>query len=149
MDSTPAMRSVMGAFVTLHKEGNLRGCIGEIFPRRALVEAVAEQAVNAAFHDPRFPRLRAEELDEIDIEISALTAPHAVGSYEEIVVGRHGVVLSKKGRSAVFLPQVAPEQGWGVEETLTQLALKAGLGSNDWKSGCEFKVFEAIVFGEA
>ena len=149
MDVTPAMRSVMGAFVTLHKHGRLRGCIGEIFPRRALVEAVAEQAVNAAFHDPRFPRLRAEELDGIDIEISALTPPRTVGSYEDIVIGRHGVVLSKKGRSAVFLPQVAPEQGWGIEETLTQLALKAGLGSNDWKSGCEFKVFEAIVFGES
>ena len=149
MDSTPAMRSVMGAFVTLHKHGRLRGCIGEIFPSRALVEAVAEQAVNAAFHDPRFPRLRADELEEIDIEISALTAPRTVGSFEEIVVGKHGVVLGKWGRSAVFLPQVAPEQGWGIEETLTQLALKAGLGSNDWKYGCEFKVFEAIVFGEA
>lgn len=149
IETTPAMRSVMGAFVTLNKQGRLRGCIGEIFPRRALVEAVAEQAVNAAFHDPRFPRLRAEELDGIDIEISALTPPHVVGSYNDIVIGRHGVVLSKKGRSAVFLPQVAPEQGWGIEETLTQLALKAGLGPSDWKSGCEFEVFEAIVFGEA
>jgi AmmeMemoRadiSam system protein A len=142
------MRTVMGAFVTLHKRGQLRGCIGEIFPRRALVEAVAEQAINAAFHDPRFPRLHAGELDEIDIEISALTPPHPVESYDEIVIGRHGVVLEKNGRSAVFLPQVAPEQGWGLEETLTHLALKAGLASSDWKSGCRFEVFEAIVFGE-
>jgi len=146
---TPAMQAVMGAFVTLHKHGQLRGCIGEIFPRRALVEAVAEQAINAAFHDPRFPRLRADELDEIDIEISALTPPHPVESFDEIKIGRHGVVLEKNGRSAVFLPQVAPEQGWELEETLTHLALKAGLGSKDWKSGCRFEVFEAIVFGEA
>jgi AmmeMemoRadiSam system protein B/AmmeMemoRadiSam system protein A len=145
---TPAMRTVMGAFVTLHKRGQLRGCIGEIFPRRALVEAVAEQAINAAFHDPRFPRLRADELDEIDIEISPLTQPHSVGTFDEIEIGRHGVVLEKSGYSAVFLPQVAPEQGWGLEETLTHLALKAGLSSNDWKSGCRFEVFEAIVFGE-
>ncbi|MEN7972404.1 MAG: AmmeMemoRadiSam system protein B, partial [Verrucomicrobiota bacterium] len=145
---TPAMQDIMGAFVTLHKHGRLRGCIGEIFPRRELYEAVAEQAENAAFHDPRFPNLNETELDEVDIEISALTVPHRVESYEDIEIGRHGVVLYKGMYSAVFLPQVAPEQGWGIEETLTHLALKAGLGSNDWKSGCEFHVFEAIVFGE-
>ena len=145
---TPAMKAVMGAFVTLHKHGELRGCIGEIIPRRPLVEAVAEQAVNAAFHDPRFPPLQTGELDEIDIEISALTPPHPVDSYNDIVIGRHGIVLEKNGRSAVFLPQVAPEQGWSLEETLAYLALKAGLRPDDWRSGCRFEVFEAIVFGE-
>lgn len=145
---TPAMRATMGAFVTLHKHGHLRGCIGEIFPRRELCEAVAEQAFNAAFQDPRFPRLREEELGEIDIEISALTPPRRVESHQEIEIGRHGVVLSKGRHSAVFLPQVAPEQGWSREETLAQLAQKAGLRANDWRSGCEFLVFEAIVFGE-
>jgi AmmeMemoRadiSam system protein A/AmmeMemoRadiSam system protein B len=148
LEITPPMQDIMGAFVSLHKHGQLRGCIGEIFPRRELYEAVAEQAVNAAFHDPRFPRLCEEELDEIDIEISALTTPHRVNSHEDIEIGRHGVVLYKGSRSAVFLPQVAPEQGWGLEETLTHLAGKAGLGPNDWKDGCEFHVFEAIVFGE-
>ena len=148
IEASPAMQTVMGAFVTLHKHGQLRGCIGEIFPRRPLVEAVADQAVNAAFHDPRFPRLCVDELAEIDIEISALTPPHPVDSFRDIEIGRHGVVLEKRGHSAVFLPQVAPEQGWGLEETLSHLALKAGLGSNDWKSGCQFEVFTAIVFGE-
>ncbi|MBN2704801.1 MAG: AmmeMemoRadiSam system protein B [Pontiellaceae bacterium] len=148
VDVTPAMKGVMGAFVTLHKHGQLRGCIGEIFPRRSLLEAVKEQAVNSAFHDPRFPRLREEELGEIDIEISALTAPHAVDSYEEIEIGRHGVVLYKGAHSAVFLPQVAPEQGWGLAETLTHLSMKAGLAPDAWHSDCEFHVFEAIVFGE-
>ena len=145
---TPAMREMMGAFVTLHKHGQLRGCIGEIFPRRPLYEAVAEQAVNAAFHDPRFPRLREDELGEVDIEISALTAPSRVDSFEEIEAGRHGVVLYKGMHSAVFLPQVATEQGWNRDTMLSHLALKAGLDSNAWKSGCEFQVFEAVVFGE-
>jgi len=145
---TPAMQDIMGAFVTLHKHGQLRGCIGEIFPRRELHKAVADQAVNAAFHDPRFPRLCPEELDEVDIEISALTVPHRVNSYKDIEIGRHGIVLYKGAHSAVFLPQVAPEQGWGLEETLSHLAMKAGLGPRDWESGCEYHIFEAIVFGE-
>ncbi len=148
LEITPAMRAVMGAFVSLHKHGHLRGCIGEIFPRRELVQAVAEHALNAAFHDSRFPKLREDELAEIDIEISALTAPRKVGSVNEIEIGRHGVVLYKGTRSAVFLPQVAPEQGWDRETMLAHLAMKAGLGLGDWESGCEFHVFEAVVFGE-
>jgi AmmeMemoRadiSam system protein A/AmmeMemoRadiSam system protein B len=148
LEITPPMQDIMGAFVTLHKHGQLRGCIGEIFPRRELYEAVAEQAVNAAFHDPRFPRLSEDELDEIDIEISALTTPRRINSYEDIEIGRHGIVLYKGSRSAVFLPQVAPEQRWGLDETLTHLSMKAGLAAGDWQSGCEFHVFEAIVFGE-
>ncbi len=146
--STAAMQEVMGAFVTLRKHGQLRGCIGEIVPRRALVEAVREQAVNAAFHDPRFPRLREDELPEIEIEISALTAPHRVGSYEDIHIGKDGIVLYKGSHSAVFLPQVATEQQWDLEETLSHLALKAGLAPDAWHEGCEFQVFQAIVFRE-
>ena len=148
MAATPAMQEVMGAFVTLHKHGQLRGCIGEIFPRRPLMEAVADQAVNAAFKDPRFPKLREDELELIDLEISALTAPRTVAGYRDIELGKHGIVLYKGGRSAVFLPQVAPEQGWDLETTLTHLSMKAGLGPDDWKNGCEFQVFEAIVFSE-
>jgi AmmeMemoRadiSam system protein B/AmmeMemoRadiSam system protein A len=148
LEITRPMQEIMGAFVTLHRHGQLRGCIGEIFPRRALHEAVKEQAVNAAFHDPRFPRLREDELSQIDIEVSALSAPYPVDSHEDIEIGRHGIVLCKGSRSAVFLPQVAPEQGWDLAETLTHLALKAGLGPDDWQSGCEFQVFEATVFSE-
>ncbi|MDF7823663.1 AmmeMemoRadiSam system protein B [Pontiellaceae bacterium B12227] len=145
---SPAMRETMGAFVTLHKQGILRGCIGEIFPRRPLFEAVSEHAVNAAFHDPRFPEVREDELEEIDVEISALTSPKTVSSCDEIEIGKHGIVLTRSMYSAVFLPQVAPEQGWDLETTLSHLAMKAGLGSNDWKNDCEFQVFEAVVFGE-
>ncbi|MDD4101200.1 MAG: AmmeMemoRadiSam system protein B [Kiritimatiellae bacterium] len=145
---TEGMQAVRGGFVTLHKRGDLRGCIGEIVPRREIWKAVREQALNAAFNDPRFPSLRKDELKEIDIEISILTPPRPVGSWREIEIGRHGMVLSKGGRSAVFLPQVAPEQGWGIEETLTHLALKAGLGAEDWREGAEFLVFEAQIAHE-
>lgn len=148
LEVTPPMEDVMGAFVTLRKFGELRGCIGELFPRRKLHEVIAEQAVNAAFNDSRFPGLLPEELDEIDLEISALTPPQAIESPVEIEIGQHGIVLRKGIRSAVFLPQVPIEQGWNLKETLSHLARKAGLAFNDWESGCEFQVFEAIVFGE-
>lgn len=145
---TPGMKAVRGGFVTLHKRGDLRGCIGEIVPRREVWMAVREQALNAAFHDPRFPPLKESELGEIDIEISMLTPPRPVASWRDIVIGKHGMVLTKGGHSAVFLPQVAPEQGWGIEETLTHLAMKAGLSADAWREGAEFLVFEAQVVQE-
>ena len=86
--------------------------------------------------------------NEIDIEISMLTPPRPVASWRDIVIGKHGMVLTKGGRSAVFLPQVAPEQGWGIEETLTHLAMKAGLSPGAWREGAEFLVFEAQVIQE-
>ncbi|MEI7898833.1 MAG: AmmeMemoRadiSam system protein B [bacterium] len=145
---TEGMQAVRGGFVTLNKRGELRGCIGEIMPRRAIWQVVREQALNAAFHDPRFSPVQAAELGEIDIEISILTPPRPAGSWKEIEIGRHGMVLSKGGRSAVFLPQVAPEQGWDIEETLTHLSMKAGLPQDAWRSGAEYLVFEAQVIHE-
>lgn len=145
---TEGMRQTAGAFVTLHMNGMLRGCIGEIIPHRALYEAVIDHAVNAAVHDPRFPPVTVADIGALDIEISALTPPVPVASCEEIELGRHGILLEKEYHSAVFLPQVAPEQGWDLEQTLTQLSLKAGLSMNAWREGCSFQVFEAIVFGE-
>jgi len=145
---TDAMESVRGGFVTLNKKGDLRGCIGEILPRREIWKVVREQALNAAFNDPRFPSLTARELAEIDIEISILTPPKPVDSWRDIVIGKHGMVMNKAGRSAVFLPQVAPEQGWTLEETLTHLSQKAGLPRDAWKDGASFLVFEAQVVHE-
>ena len=145
---TPPMCQIMGAFVTLKKNGQLRGCIGEIFPMRELYKAVMEHAVDAAINDPRFPRVKAAELPALHFEISALTQPSSVPSYKDIVIGKHGMVIRKNGRTAVFLPQVAPEEGWGIEETLTHLSQKAGLPSDAWKEGASFTVFEAIVFAE-
>lgn len=148
-EADEAMRRIMGAFVTLKSaDGNLRGCIGEIAPMRPLYEAVTERACDSAFRDPRFFPLRADEFDSITIEISALTPPHPVGDWREIEIGKHGMTVSKYGRSAVFLPQVAPEQGWTLEETLQQLCRKAGLAPDDFHEGAAFTVFEAIVFSE-
>lgn len=144
----PAMKTVMGAFVTLHQNGQLRGCIGEIFPRRELCGAVVDRAVDSAVNDPRFPPVSPDEVEGLHIEISALCPPRPVDSWKDIVVGKHGMTLSKDGHFAVFLPQVAPEQGWGIEETLTHLSMKAGLGPDDWREGCDYEVFEAIVFSE-
>ena len=145
---TAGMKAVRGGFVTLNKRGQLRGCIGEIVSRREIWKVVREQAVNAALRDPRFSPVQAGELSEIDIEISILTPPRPVSSWQEIVIGKHGMVLSKLGRSAVFLPQVAPEQGWGIEETLTHLSMKAGLPQDAWRSGADYLVFEAQVIHE-
>ena len=145
---TPAMKKHMGAFVTLHKDGDLRGCIGEIEPRRPLVDVVRERALNSAFSDTRFTPVVAAEMPRIHIEISALTPPAPVNSWKDIVIGKHGMVLIKHGRSAVFLPQVAPEQGWDLPTTLTYLSQKAGLPPDAWKEGASYLVFEAIVFHE-
>lgn len=145
---TSAMNQVMGGFVTLHKHSILRGCIGDIFPQRPLYRVVMDQAVNAAVNDSRFTPVQEEELKDIELEISALTPPYPVSSYKEIIPGRHGIVLSKHGHSAVFLPQVASEQGWDLETTLTRLSLKAGLPQDSWKKGAQFLIFEAIVFSE-
>lgn len=145
---TPGVSQIMGGFVTLHLKGQLRGCIGEIVPTRELYKVVIERSVDSAFNDYRFSPLTMSEFNEIDIEISALSMPEPVDSWRDIIVGKHGMTLSKSGRSAVFLPQVAPEQGWEIEETLTHLAMKAGLSPNAWKNNCSFEVFEAIVFDE-
>ncbi len=145
---TPNLRQVMGGFVTLTQQGHLRGCVGEIFPRREIWRVVLDQAVNAALHDPRFDAVGVDELPGLAIEISALTPPHPVASYKEIEIGKHGIVLSKKGRSAVFLPQVATEQGWDLAATLSHLAVKAGMRADAWREGAEFMVFEAQVFHE-
>ncbi len=148
VEITEGMSQTMGAFVSLHKDGRLRGCIGEIVPYRELYKAVIDHAVNSGFNDYRFSPVKKDEVDSLEFEISALSPPREVSSYRDIIIGKHGVVLEKGVASAVFLPQVAPEQGWGIEETLTHLAVKAGLQPDDWRKDTKFLVFEAIVFSE-
>jgi len=144
-----AMSCPRAAFVTLKKHSQLRGCIGDIFPQRPLYKSVIRNAINACFNDRRFLPVTEEECNDITIEISALTAPEPVASSSDIRIGIDGVVLSKDGHSAVFLPQVAPEQGWDVNQMLTQLSLKAQLPADAWKEGASFLVFQADVFGES
>lgn len=141
-------RETRGAFVTLTKRGQLRGCIGEIMPTRPLAESVVANAISAGLNDPRFPAVTEEELKDLHYEISALTPMKKVDSPEQIEISKHGVLLKKDGRRAVFLPQVAPAQGWNVEQTLEALCTKAGLPAGAWKQGASFEVFEAEVFEE-
>ena len=145
---TDAMKSPRAAFVTLKKNSQLRGCIGDIFPRLPLYKSVIANAVNAAVNDRRFVPLRKDESNDVTIEISALTAPEPVASPHQIRIGIDGVVLSKNGQSAVYLPQVAPENRWDVNQMLTRLSLKAKLPEDAWKEGANFLVFQAVVFGE-
>lgn len=146
--TSPALRRKQGAFVTLTKGGDLRGCIGHMAEGAPLALTVARMALQAALDDPRFPPVRKNEVPQLRLEISALTPFTPVDGPGAIVVGRDGVLLSKGGRQAVFLPQVAPEQGWGREEMLGHLCEKAGLDAACWKSGAKFRTFQAVVFHE-
>ena len=148
LEISPALKQQRAAFVTLKKGPALRGCIGELTPTQPLYRSVIVHAIHAAVNDYRFRPVTRRELDQLHIEISALTAPVPVGRAEQIRLGTDGVILRKQGRSAVFLPQVAPEQGWDLATTLTQLSLKAGLPGDAWQQGATFEVFQAEVFGE-
>jgi AmmeMemoRadiSam system protein A len=138
-----------GAFVTIHHNRELRGCIGQIDAREPLASTVAHCAVSAATHDPRFPSLTARELDAgTEIEISVLTPMQPVGAPEEIEVGRDGLLIQQGYRSGLLLPQVATEWGWDRDTFLAQTCRKAGLPLDAWKHGAEIFKFQAEIFGE-
>ncbi len=135
-----------GAFVTLHSNGQLRGCIGYILPYKPLYLTIIENAYNAAFEDPRFSRLTFAEFQNIDIEISVLTVPKPVNSYKDIIIGKHGILLKCGYYQAVFLPQVPVEQNWSLETTLQHLSLKAGGDADLWQcASVNFEVFESEI----
>jgi AmmeMemoRadiSam system protein A len=138
-----------GAFVTLTRRGQLRGCIGTFHPTGALHQVVHHMALQAALHDPRFRPLAAKEVREIEIEISALTPLRPVADVNEIKVGIHGLYISKGYHGGVLLPQVAVEHGWDREEFLAHTCMKAGLPPDAWLDGCAIEVFSAEVFNEA
>ena len=135
-----------GAFVSLHKQNRLRGCIGHFGEDVPLHEIVAEMARAAAFEDPRFVPVSHEELDDIDIEISVLTPMRRIQSLDEFEMHRHGIYIRKGYRSGTFLPQVADEVNWTKEEFVSHCAQdKAGIGWEGWRDA-ELYVYEAIVF---
>ena len=135
-----------GAFVSLHKNGRLRGCIGHFGEDTPLHEIVAEMARAAAFEDPRFMPVTADELPDIDIEISVLTPMRRIKSLDEFELHRHGIYIRKGYHSGTFLPQVADEVNWTKEEFVGHCSQdKAGLGWDGWRDA-ELYVYEAIVF---
>ena len=143
---TSHLSSKCGAFVSLHKQGRLRGCIGHFGEDTPLHEIVAEMARAAAFEDPRFMPVIREELDDLDIEISVLTPMRRIQSLDEFQLHRHGIYIRKGYRSGTFLPQVADEVNWTKEEFVGHCSQdKAGLGWDGWRDA-ELYVYEAIVF---
>ena len=143
---TKTLESKCGAFVSLHKQGRLRGCIGHFGEDTALHEIVAEMARAAAFEDPRFMPVTKEELNDIDIEISVLTPMRRIQSLDEFELHRHGIYIRRGYRSGTFLPQVADEVNWTKEEFVSHCAQdKAGIGWDGWRDA-ELYVYEAIVF---
>ena len=143
---TATLKQKCGAFVSLHKKGRLRGCIGHFGENVPLHEIVAEMARAAAFEDPRFMPVTRDELDDIDIEISVLTPMRRIQSLDEFQLHKHGIYIKKGYRSGTFLPQVADEVNWTKEEFVGHCAQdKAGIGWDGWRDA-ELYVYEAIVF---
>ena len=136
-----------GAFVTLHKALELRGCIGHIEDDEPLVQVVARCAVAACSADPRFPAVTPAEVAALAIELSLLGPIEPIAGPDEIVVGRHGLVIEKGWHRGLLLPQVATEWGWNGHEFLAQTCRKAGLANDAWKQASVWR-FEAEVFSE-
>ncbi|MCD6319911.1 MAG: AmmeMemoRadiSam system protein A [Candidatus Desulfofervidaceae bacterium] len=137
-----------GVFVTLHKNGALRGCIGSLIGEKPLYITVQQMALEAAFRDPRFHPLTKEELLSIEIEISVLSPLQRITNVEQIEVGKHGIFLVKGFHRGVLLPQVATEYGWDRYTFLDHTCLKAGLTPGCWRSGAEIYIFSAEIFSE-
>jgi AmmeMemoRadiSam system protein A len=148
-DGPPAIKQSMGAFVTLHRQGQLRGCIGYMEAREPLDETVRDMAEAAALQDYRFHPVSPNELDDIDIEISALSPLRQVKDISEIEIGKHGIWITKGRNRGVLLPQVATEQGYDRITFLQQTCRKAFLPPDAWKDpDTIIEIFSAEIFGE-
>lgn len=144
---TPHLGELRGAFTSLYLRGELRGCVGYVLPTCSVYRAVAETARAAAFDDNRFPPVTGEESPELKIELSILSAPKPIRA-EEIEVGRHGLLISWRGRRGLLLPQVPVEHEWDRITFLEQTCRKAGLPMDAWQKGANIEAFTAEIFGE-
>ncbi len=150
IDTTPPtdhLAEQRGAFCTLHLHGKLRGCIGYVFPTQSLYRTIAETSRAAAFDDPRFEPVTPEEAPELKVEISVLSPLQPIAP-EDVVIGKHGLVVKQGSRRGLLLPQVPVEWGWDRETFLSQTCLKAGLAPDAWLRGAELQAFTAEIFGE-
>jgi AmmeMemoRadiSam system protein A len=138
-----------GAFVTLHRRGRLRGCVGQLPGRDSLAEVVAHCARSAALHDSRFDPVTTAELSDIEIEVSVLSALEDL-TLEAIEAGKHGLVVSQGTQRGVLLPQVASQFNWPAQRFLEETCLKAGLEREAWKDpATRVQAFTAEVFSES
>ncbi|MBF0611265.1 MAG: AmmeMemoRadiSam system protein B [Magnetococcales bacterium] len=140
------LKELGGAFVLLKKEGELRGSMGTGVAKTPIYQSVIENAVRAALFDSRFQPVEKDELDKLEITIQVLDPPRLIVSLEEIELGRHGILLSKGENQALFLPEVAVEQKWTLEETLSQLAKRAGLPEDGWLQGASVQIFTSRIY---
>jgi AmmeMemoRadiSam system protein A len=139
---------VCGVFVTLHVSGNLRGCIGVVEPSEQLRDSIVHCSASAALHDPRFPPIRAEELKRLEIEISLLSQPAPIRP-DQIVLGRHGLIVASERSRGLLLPQVATEHRLDRETFLAETCKKAGLQRDAWKfDSVEIFGFTCEVFSD-
>ena len=146
---TESLKTKTGAFVTLNKNGRLRGCIGYVIGLKPLYQAIPDLALAAAFNDPRFPPLQKDELDDLQIEISVLTPLQKVNDVNEIEVGKHGLMVRQGFYEGLLLPQVATEYGWDRNTFLNETCLKAGLPPEAWQDPeTEIFKFSALIFSE-
>ncbi len=140
------LREPLGAFVTLYKNHNLRGCIGRFEPNQPLYEVIIEMAIASALHDTRFLPVTPDELENIELEISVLTPRKKINSLEEIVLGKHGIYIQKGNHNGTYLPHVATQMHWSVEEFVRNCANeKAHIDADGYKDA-EIFTYEAIVF---
>jgi AmmeMemoRadiSam system protein A len=147
--SHPALQARSGAFVTLSRGGQLRGCIGHVVTSEALYRTVQRCAISAAVEDYRFPPVTSDELGAVEIEVSVLTPMRRISDVSVIEVGTHGLYIVRGMHRGLLLPQVATEHGWNRETFLLQACRKAGLPDDAWRQrSTEIHVFEAQVFGE-
>ncbi|MCP1715167.1 uncharacterized protein (TIGR00296 family) [Methanocalculus alkaliphilus] len=150
----PIFDEKRGVFVTLTQNKELRGCIGLPMPVMPLGEAIIEAARSAAFRDPRFPPLRSQELPLIRIELTVLSLPEEIpgtpeARADQVIIGRHGLIIQGRGRSGLLLPQVAAEYGWSGAEFLDQTCMKAGLPPGCWRDDQITALrFEGQIFSE-
>lgn len=147
-DEHPIMKTKSGAFVTLTIDGQLRGCIGYIISSDPLHETIKNAAIQAAIGDPRFPNLTEPEFDKIMIEVSILSEPFPMNTYDDIEIGKHGIILEEPSR-ALLLPQVPIEHNMNRDQFLSALCQKAGLYSDYWReTELKMSLFTATVFSE-
>jgi AmmeMemoRadiSam system protein A len=142
-------RNVGGVFVTLHRRGRLRGCVGQVLTSQSLVETVAYCAKAAALEDPRFEPVRPDELGEIEIELSVLSLLEGIAP-GQIQAGKHGLMVSHGTQRGVLLPQVAPQFRWSGQRLLEETCVKAGLERDAWKNqDVRVQAFTAEIFSES
>jgi AmmeMemoRadiSam system protein A len=144
---TPHLAEPRGAFTTIYLRDELRGCVGYVIPAFSVYRTVAETAQAAAFEDTRFPAITPEEAPNLEVSLSILSPLHPIRA-EDVVIGKHGLLISQHGHRGLLLPQVPVEHGWDRLTFLEQTCYKAGLPTDAWQKGANIEAFTAEVFGD-